>query len=445
MTKSIFALTALIAGSGLAHAADLRLHTFKKVRLTDQFWSEGASVGDFNHDGKPDLVAGPFWWEGPAFTVRHEYRDASKTSKIKGTNGTEIVFGGYKGALARANDYSDNFLTGVHDLNGDGWDDIVSVGLPGVAQSWHENPAGRKSADGTEHWTRHDAMDVLDNESPVFGDLFGNGKPVMMGNAHGFFGYFAPNWAKPTELWSWHAITPKGAWHKYTHGLGFGDVNGDGRADFMESNGWWEQPASVAGDPVWVNHKFPFAPGGGTAGGAQFYAYDFNGDGLNDVLTTLDPHRYGLVWYEQLRGSGGTNFQQHVILNAEPGDSHYGVKFSQMHAIALVDMDGDGVKDIVTGKRFWAHGPTGDVEPDAPAVLYWFKTERKADKSVNFVPYLIDSDSGVGTQVTVADVTGDGLPDVVVANKKGIFVFLHQAKTVGKAEWQAAQPKRLKP
>ena len=429
----------------MAHAANYPLHTFKKIQLSEQFWSEGASVGDFNHDGKPDVVAGPFWWEGPAFTVRHEFRDSSKTSKIKGTNGTEVTFPGYKGALGHENDYSDNFFTFVQDLNGDGWDDIVSVGLPGVAQSWYENPRGQKAADGTEHWTRHAAMDVLDNESPVFGDLLGNGKPVMVGNAHGYCGYFTPNWAQPNEPWQWHAISPQGTWHKYTHGMGFGDVNGDGRADLLEANGWWEQPKSLAGDPVWVNHKFPFAPGPGTAGGSQLFAYDFNGDGLNDVLTTLDPHRYGLAWYEQVRAGAEPTFKQHIILNQEPADNHYGVKFSQMHAIALVDMDGDGVKDIVTGKRFWAHGPTGDVEPDAPAVLYWFKTVRKADKSVDFVPYAIDTNSGVGTQVTAADLNADRLPDVVVANKKGIFVFLHQVKKIGKADWEAAQPKPYSP
>lgn len=436
-------LSLLLAPASLASAADHQLHTFQKLQLTDQFWSEGANVGDFNHDGKPDLVAGPFWWEGPDFKVRHEFRDASKTSKIKRPDGTEVTVPGYKGALGRENDYSDNFLTFVHDLNGDGWDDIIGVGLPGEAQFWYENPKGKRAADGTEHWMRHPAMDVLDNESPVFGDLLGPGNPVMLGNSRGCFGYFEPDAKQSAAPWPWHPITPKGSWHKYTHGVGFGDVNGDGRADVLESNGWWEQPASLAGDPVWTLHPFPFAPGTGTAGGAQFYTYDFNGDGLNDVLTTLDPHRYGLVWYEQVREQNAIGFKQHVILNQLASDNQYGVKFSQMHAIALTDMDGDGVKDIVTGKRFWAHGPTGDVEPDAPAVLYWFRTVRNPDRSVDFVPYLIDSDSGVGTQVVVKDVNGDGLPDIVAANKKGIFLLLHRVKSVSAAEWQAAQPKLL--
>jgi phage/plasmid primase-like uncharacterized protein len=61
---------------------------------------------------------------------------------------------------------------------------------------------------------------------------------------------------------------------------------------------------------------------------------------------------------------------------------------------------------------------------------------------VDFVPHLIDDKTGVGTQVVAGDVNGDGLPDVVVGNKRGTFVLVHQKKTVTSEEWQRAQPKR---
>ena len=124
-----------------------------------------------------------------------------------------------------------------------------------------------------------------------------------------------------------------------------------------------------------------------------------------------------------------------------PKDSKFGVKFSQPHAIELVDMDGDGLKDIVTGKRFWAHGPSGDVEPNAAAVVYWFKLVRGPNNSADFIPFLADDNSGVGTQVVVGDVNGDKLPDIVIGNKKGTFVLLHEAKQASPEEWQKAQPK----
>jgi len=167
------------------------------------------------------------------------------------------------------------------------------------------------------------------------------------------------------------------------------------------------------------------------------FAYDVNGDGRPDVITSLATHGFGLVWWEQLaekEAKGEPQFKQHVIINKEPNESRYGVKFSQLHAIDLVDMDGDGLKDIVTGKRFWAHGNHGDAEPDAPAVLYWFKLTRGKDGSVDWVPHLIDDNSGVGTQITIGDVNGDGLPDVISGSKESFARGLGKGPTEGDGE-----------
>lgn len=443
MIKVSFAVASLLAVALATPAEDYTLHTFKKIQVTDQFWSEGANFGDFNRDGKMDVVSGPYWWEGPQFTQRHEYdRPQPRTSpsgsapfKKKLPDGTEQTIDGFEGVLGKNNSYSDNFFAFTYDFDQDGWTDILIYGFPGKDASWYENPQGKQG-----DWKRHIVWDVVDNESPWWFDLTGDGKPEIVCNSGGHFGYAVPNWSDPAAAWTFHKISPKGNWQRFTHGLGIGDVNGDGRMDVLEKDGWWEQPASLAGDPIWTKHEQNFG-----TGGAQMYAYDVNGDGLSDVITSLAAHGYGLAWYEQKKENGNVTFQEHIFMNKEPKENKYGVKFSQLHAIDLVDMDGDGLKDIITGKRFWAHGPTGDAEPNASAVLYWFKLVRNPDKTVDFMPYLIDDNSGIGTQVVVGDVNGDKWPDVVVGNKKGTFIHLHSAKNVSKEEWEKGQPKTYVP
>lgn len=430
---------AVVLGASAA-AAQRSLHTFKKLVLTPEFWAEGAHVGDFNRDGKLDAVCGPFWYAGPDFRARHEYRPAAASFVRRLADGSDEELPGYEGALGAKNAYSDCFFTWTGDFNGDGWTDILIVGIPGEQAYWFANPQGKGGA-----WTRYLALDVVDNESPGFADLTGDGRPELVCNSKGFFGYAAPDPAKPDAPWKFRPISPNKNYHRFNHGLGVGDVNGDGRPDLLESNGWWEQPASLTGDPEWTFHAFTFCPPdpGVPVGGAQLLAYDVNGDGRNDVITCLAAHGYGLAWYEQTREAGKISFVPHVFMNKQPADNKYGVKFTQPHALDLVDMDGDGLKDLVTGKRFWAHGPDGDPEPNEPAVLYWFRLVRGPDRSVDWVPYRIDDDSGVGTQVLATDVNGDGRPDIVVGNKKGAHVFLQEVREVSEAEWQAAQPKPL--
>jgi FG-GAP-like repeat len=428
----ISALFAWAAGSRPS-AADFTLHSFRRLQLSDQFWSEGASFGDFNRDGVNDIVSGPWWYEGPGFTNRHEIYAPTVTFKLPLGPLTAVDVPGFEGALGGKNTYSDNFFAFPYDFNHDGWTDVLIIGFPGQQTAWFENP---KSSD--RHWTRHVVFEQTDNESPTFADITGDGKPELVCITKGAYGYASPDASDPAKPWAWHRISPEKGYGNFTHGMGLGDVNGDGRTDLLEKDGWWEQPASLAGDPEWKFHPVQFG-----TGGSQMYAYDVNGDGLSDIITGLAAHGFGLAWFEQYREAGDIKFREHVIINREPRESRYGVKFSELHAVELVDMDGDGLKDIVTGKRFWSHGRLGDPDRNQAAVLYWFRLVRGPDGTVDFVPHLIDSNSGVGTQVVVGDVNRDGLPDIVVGNKKGTFVHIHEAKPVAAAEWEQSQPKPL--
>ena len=443
MKKLPTLLAVVLSGSVMAADKEHVQHSFKKIQLTNHFWAEGADFGDFNRDGINDIVSGPFWYEGPAFQKRHEFAPATATFKRKRNDGTEETLPGYEGCLGAKNAYSGNFFAFTYDLNRDGWMDIIILGFPGEETIWYENPKGREG-----HWNPHAVFAVTDNESPAFADLTGDGKPELIcqtsresapGKRLGRIGYATPDWSAPAKPWTFHPISHEdGKWHKYTHGLGFGDVNGDGRNDILEKDGWWEQPGSLEGDPLWKHHPFPFAA---EHGSSQMFAYDVDGDGDNDVVTCLAAHGYGLAWYENFKEGGQITFKAHVLMGAQPKDSKYGVKFSQLHALDLIDMDGDGLKDIVTGKRIWAHGPTGDVEPNAPAVLYWFKLVRESNGSIDFIPFQVDDNSGVGTQVVVGDLSGNKLPDIVVGNKKGVFVFLHSKTRVTEEAWKQVQPR----
>jgi len=365
--------------------------------LSEDFYAEGAYYGDFNRDGKTDVVAGPFWFAGPDFQQRHGYRPG----KIYDPKG-----------------YSDNFITFTGDFNGDGWSDILCVPMPGTEAYWYANPAGKAG-----HWARHLAHAKVGNESPVWGDVTGDGRPELLFCIDGYLGYAGPDLKQPGRPWIFNAVSEEHKrYQRFTHGVGYGDINGDGRVDVVEAVGWWEHTAAKSGHP-WRFHPQRFADAG-----AQMLVYDVDGDGLADVITAWHCHQYGMVWWKQVkRTDGRRDWQQQVILSPSPDITTTDFRPSQLHALKLVDMNGDGLQDILTGKRFWAHGPAGDKEPSAPAVVFWFELQRDSEGNAAFVPRLIDDDSGVGTQVAAIDLNGDKSPDVIVANKKGIFVHLSQA------------------
>jgi hypothetical protein len=252
------------------------------------------------------------------------------------------------------------------------------------------------------------------------------GKKVTKTSNQGALGYATADWSDPLKKWTFHPVSKPGGWARFTHGYGFGDVNGDGKNDILTNQAWFENPG--ADKPFeWKEHKLSMG-----GGGAQIHVYDVDGDGLNDIVTSNSAHGWGLAWYKQgpKNDKGEITWTKNVIMPEKNEPNAHGVSFSQLHAVDLVDMNGDGLKDIVTGKRYFAHGSHGDANPLDPAVLYWFELKRNpADKSVDWIPHKVDDDSGVGTQVMATDVNGDGKPDIVVGNKKGAFVFIQTPTT----------------
>src|SRR5262245_61726524 len=144
--KCFLKFVAMAAGAALvvSSVSAEEIHTFKRIQLSDQFWSEGASFGDLNNDGQNDLISGPWCWEGPDFKQRHEFYPAKATFDLKLGPMTTVKVPGFEGTLGKDNKYSDNFFVWTLDFNKDGWNDILIVGFPGKDTSWFENPKGRE-------------------------------------------------------------------------------------------------------------------------------------------------------------------------------------------------------------------------------------------------------------------------------------------------------------
>lgn len=379
---------------------------FARQELSSTYYSEGANAGDLNKDGKPDVVCGPFWYEGPDFTKSHE---------IYSPKPQPLEF------------YADNFFSWVYDVNRDGWNDVFVVGFPGTPAFVYENPGEKEG-----HWPKHEVINSVSNESPHFTQLIGDDTPELVCTRNGQFGFATLPSAGSLEAWTFHSISDQAAPERFGHGLGVGDINGDQKLDILTAGGWFEQPATDPEKATWTFHEVKFTS---SYGGAEMYAYDVDGDGDNDVITSLAAHDYGLAWYEQDNSGAKTVFREQLIMGKTPEQNRYGLIFTELHSVALVDMNGDGLKDIVTGKTYWSHHKQSPLW-DAGAVVYWFELKR-TKQGVDWIPHQIDSESGIGRQLTVADLNGDQRPDIVVGGMKGANV-LRQPK-------EGMQPSSQKP
>ena len=347
-------------------------------RTLDLGASESAAIADINGDGKLDVVSGENWYEAPHWK-KHHFRD--------------ILF---------TNNYIDDLSTVPLDINGDGHVDLVTVGWFSKKIAWWQNPG---SVDGK--WQEH----IIDSGYPIEFELL-----VDLDN-DGHANEILPEFGDLKAPLAWYERDGHGGVAKhivssrsYGHGIGAGDVNGDGRNDILTPNGWLEAPA----DPRTGNWEFHADWQLGDLG--FMYTADVNNDGRPDIISSM-AHGYGVFWLEH---KPDNTWEKHII-----DDS-----WSQPHAVTLVDFRGTGNIGLLTGKRFMAHNGK-DPGAREPLGVYWY--ERLIDPAshdVQWVKHVIDygGRTGGGLQIPVADLDKDGDLDFVVAGKSGLFLFENKTK-----------------
>ena len=364
------------------------LTAFSQVQFRKQMIAaesfESVGVFDVNNDGNLDIVSGDFWYEGPEFIKRH-----------------------FIGHLNRSGDgqYWDDFATIPLDVNGDGKMDYISGDWFSKSIWWRENPGN------DEQWKLH-IIDTTGNVECIRGwDIDHDGTVEIVPNTPGsplkFYKLEKDGNGKATGKFTKVVVAPT-----QEHGLGFGDINGDGAGDFIISDGWYESPK----DPLkgkWIFHKeFNL----GTAS-VPVLVEDVNKDGKSDLIVG-QAHGYGLDWYEQkIDQQGKRNWIKHPI---DPFGSQY-------HTMEWADIDNDGQNELITGKRYRAHNGN-DPGSNDPVGLYYFKWNGESfTKSViSYGPLGVGK--GTGLFFCIADLHHTGRKDIIVAGKDGLYVFFNTAQ-----------------
>jgi hypothetical protein len=385
---------------------------FRLQRLNDFYYAWSATAADVNRDGVLDVIAGPHYFLGPDYRVSREIY----VSRIYNPGA----------------EYAAGAMNIAHDYTGDGFPDVVVS--EGRSFVMYVNP-GKE----LRRWDRYPAF-ANTAEIVAFSDMTGDGAPDVVVLNSGMVSVATRNRSAPTSPWTVHPVSGPGYTVAAQHGLGAGDINSDGRVDVVTPYGWWEHPVSGFAR-AWPYHPVAFGRwprAGASPGGGELRVFDVNGDGLNDVVASLEAHGWGLAWFEQKRSAAGeTSWEQHLIIDDLASKNPAAVAISEIHAITTADVDGDGITDVIAGKRLFSHLDSyTDPDPHGDAVLYVFRTvrDKRAPGGATFVPQLVHNRSGVGSMVQTGDLNKDGAVEILTATNRGTFIFWGSAKKGARAK-----------
>ena len=383
---------------------------------------ECASVLDVDGDGDLDIASGRNWYEAPHWVKHSDFRDGAETNGPETDDNSEFAM----------------------DVNFDSRPDVVSSGWMFTKGAfWYENP-GKKGV----VWQSSRLHQAQNMEGVIHGDIDGDGDEDILCNHWSLVKGQGMTWLEHIDRAPWfveHVVGTDGD----IHGNGLGDINMDGRMDIVTPVGWYEQPRRATDTP-WTFHadyKFVPAKGRGGAGSHPILVHDVDGDGLNDIIIG-SAHAYGLAWLEQkVDGAGKRTFETHWVET----------DFSQVHTMALGDLNGDGRADLVTGKRLFAHHGD-DIGAFEPLYAFWYDIQggrfERHILSFNHLPYYPDEGGinpppnyvvSVGMKLNIADMNKDGRNDVIIAGKGGLYVFYNEGSPTTPARKHKLPPEEVYP
>jgi hypothetical protein len=356
----------------------MRRLEWQKTRIDDGTY-EAAGVFDVNNDGVLDIVCGGYWYEGPEFAKKHRICD-----------------------IRAEGEYWDDFSVIPLDVNGDGYMDFITGGYWGRTLVWRENPQG-----GEVEWKTHE-IDVCGKiETTRAWDVDGDGEIEIVPNTPAepvmFFKLLREATGRPTGQFRKVVVGRE----KSGHGLGFGDITGNGRGDLVTRHGWYEAPDDPLGSRWTYHPEFDLGKAS-----IPIIVADLNRDGLAELIVG-QAHGYGLDYYRQeLQADGSRRWTRHPI------DPY----MSQYHDMQWVDLDGDGACELITGNRYRAHNGREPGETEIVG-LYCFKWNGESFTKQVIDHGLAGQSSGTGIFFSIADLDGNDRLDIVAPGKEGLFLF----------------------
>ena len=354
---------------------------FRRHVINSESTYSACAVFDVNGDGHFDIISGGFWYAAPAWE-KHFLRDVEE---IRG----------------RFDDYSNLPL----DVDGDGDLDLISVNYRSSSMYWVKNPgpdSAVSDAAAMTPWERIVAATPGAMETGRLVDVDGDGRMDVLPNGTKFAAWWSIE-AGSTPTWNRHELPIELA----GHGVGFGDINGDGQGDIIGPHGWAEAPQDRRNER-WVFHpEFDLWQDASI----PVLVQDVDGDGDNDLVWGRG-HRFGLYWMEQTtNGSKNRQWVRHAI----------DTSWSQAHSLLWADLNGDGHAELIAGSRFMGHDGKDPGEYNPQIICsYHFSPESRTWKRQT----IWSGDSvGFGLDPKVTDLDADGDLDLICPGRSGLYVL----------------------